>query len=215
MLLVAHRTPPSAPACAELAAAGAQIFEVDVQIDDRDRIVASHYFPMGPFGLFQRDNWHIRWHTRAQRDPQLAEFVDHVPADCRLLLDLKEHAPARRDRLRAALMAPSLPRERMIACGPHDADLEAYRQAGFATWRTAGTPVELAEVLAARRLPDDAVTVRHTLLTVDVLRRLHDRVPVVVAWTVNDPARANRLRELGVDGVTTDRVTVLRALSPS
>jgi glycerophosphoryl diester phosphodiesterase len=35
----------------------------------------------------------------------------------------------------------------------------------------------------------------------------------VVAWTVNDPARARRLRDLGVDGVTTDRIAVLHALN--
>jgi glycerophosphoryl diester phosphodiesterase len=190
------------------------VFEVDVQIDDRDRVVVSHYFPTGPFGLLQRDNWRLRWHTGAARDPRLAEFAGHVPDDCRLLLDLKERTPARRARLRAALIESSIARERVLVCSPHGADLDELRAAGFGTWRTAGTATELADVLDASGLPDAAVTIRHSLLTGQLLRRLHDRVPAVVAWTVNDPARAGRLRDMGVDGVTTDRASVLRLLSP-
>ncbi len=213
MLLVAHRTPPSRIECERLAAAGAQVFEVDVQVDERDRVVVSHYFGLGPFGLVQRDNWRFRWHTGAARDPRLDDFAGHVPDDCRLLLDLKERAPARRARLRAALIASSIARERFLVCSPHGTDLDELRAAGFRTWRTAGTAAELAAVFDASRLPDDAVTIRHSLLTDELLGRLHDRVPAVVAWTVNDAGRAARLRELGVDGITTDRASVLRALS--
>lgn len=213
MLLVAHRTPPDRIRCAHLAAAGAELFEVDVQIDDGDHVVVSHYFPFGPFGLLQRDNWRVRRPVGVGRDPELAAMVDYVPDRCRVLLDLKERMPARRARLLAALIGSPLRSERFVVCSPHGTDLDELRAAGFATWRTAGTRAELADVLSAGRLPDEAVTIRHTLLTEPLVHTLHDRAPGVVAWTVNDPGRAVRLRDLGVDGITTDRARVLRQLA--
>jgi glycerophosphoryl diester phosphodiesterase len=211
VLLVAHRTPATRAACEQLASAGARVFEADVQVDDRERIVVSHYLPFG--GVLQRDNWRVRWHTAAARDPRLPDVTALVPEGCLVLLDLKEKAPERRARLVAALIDALPDRTRFRACGGHPDDLETMRSAGFRTWRTARDSRELAGVLADGALPDEAVSVRHSLLTGDVLERLRDCTSTVVAWTVNDLHRARTLRGLGVDGVTTDRVAVLRALS--
>jgi len=35
----------------------------------------------------------------------------------------------------------------------------------------------------------------------------------VIAWTVNERRRAQALRDMGVDGITTDRPAVMRLLS--
>jgi glycerophosphoryl diester phosphodiesterase len=212
VLLVAHRTPGSRAACARLAAAGARLFEVDVQLAQADQIVVSHFLPFGRVGLVQRDNWRLRWHTAARRDPALVDAAAVVPGQCRVLLDLKERTAHRRARLCAALMAALPEPARFVVCGPFPEDLDRLRAAGFGTWRTAGTARELAAVLADGRTGDDAVTVRHTLLTEEVVCGLHRLAPAVVAWTVNSVARAQRLRAMGVDGVTTDRPAVLRAL---
>lgn len=212
MILVAHRTPASRPACERLAAAGATVFEADVQVESADRIVISHYHPLRRFARVQRDNWRLRWHTGAARDPRLADVDAAIPAGCRVLLDLKEKLPERRARL-VAVVRDALPdRNRFLVCSPREAELAPLRAAGFATWRTVGSRRELADVLATDGLPDAAVTVRHTLLDRDTLDRLRARVPSVVAWTVNDPRRARALRALGVDGITTDRAAVLRTL---
>ncbi|MBN9620954.1 MAG: glycerophosphodiester phosphodiesterase [Actinobacteria bacterium] len=211
MLLVAHRTPPDRASCERLVAAGATVFEVDVQLDRHSELVASHYHPLRRFRWVARDNWRLRWHT--VRDPRLADVEAAVPEGGVVLLDLKAREPAERTRLLRAL-DESLPlRSRYRACTSEPSDLAALRSAGFATWRTVGDAADLAAVLAEPRLPDEAVTVRHTLLDADVVARLHQRVASVVAWTVNDPRRAARLRELGVDGVTTDRIDVLRNLT--
>jgi glycerophosphoryl diester phosphodiesterase len=193
--------------------AGARIFEVDVQVDGDDRIVVSHYFPVGRSGLLQRYNWRVRWHTSARRDPRLDELDAHVPAGCHILLDLKEKTPDRRARLRDALIDALPHRERFHACGPHEDDLAQLRTAGFRTWRTVRTPREIQAVLDAEKLPDDAVTIRHTLVTPTLLDRLHQIVPSVVVWTVNNVGRAEQLQAMGVDGVTTDRVAIMHALS--
>lgn len=211
MILVAHRTPETREGCEQLAAAGAQVFEADVQVNDRNRIVVSHYLPFG--WVLHRDNWRIRWHTSAVRDPLLADVVARVPEQCPILLDLKEKAPARRARLIAALIESLPERSRFRVCGHVGEDLDAARRAGFRTWRTARNARELAALLTAGRLPDDAVSIRHRLLTAPVLDRLHERTHSVVAWTVNDVARARQLCALGVDGVTTDRHAVLTELA--
>jgi glycerophosphoryl diester phosphodiesterase len=210
---VAHRTPTRRAACEQLAAAGAGVFEADVQVDSHDRLVVSHYLPLRRIDRVQRDNWRLRWHSAAARDTQLLDLERLVPPGCRVLLDLKEKAPDRRARLVAAVRASLPNRTRFVICSPRPDDLEPLRRAGFVTWRTVGYEHELAAVLAAGRLPDAAVTIRHSLLTGDRLERLRQVVPEVVTWTVNDPHRARALRDLGVDGVTTDRAAVLRALT--
>jgi glycerophosphoryl diester phosphodiesterase len=213
VLLVAHRTPATRLGCERLAHAGASVFEVDVQVDGDAGIVVSHYFPVGRFALLQRDNWRLRWHTGGKRDPRLHELEALVPPHCAILLDLKEKSPDRRARLCQALIAALPHRDRFIACGPHADDLAELRAAGFRTWRTIGRSGQLGTVLEAGRLPDAAVTIRHTLVSPQVLDRLHQLVPDVVAWTVNSLGRAEQLRAMGVDGVTTDRLAVLRALT--
>ncbi len=212
MLLVAHRTPITAAGCAALAAAGAAVFEVDVQLD-RDRLVVSHFLPLpGTAGWMQHDNWRFRRRTVGDLDPSVGDIVSSVPADCLILLDPKASSPAARDRLTAAIIdqLPDRARYRVSTSSP--ADLARLRSAGFTTWRTIGDRRELAAVLAGGRLPDDAVSIRHRLLDAETLARLHERVGGVVAWTVNDVARARWLRDAGVDGVTTDHLDVLHAL---
>jgi glycerophosphoryl diester phosphodiesterase len=211
VLLVAHRTPATRAACAQVAAAGARVFETDLQVGRQGEVVVSHYLPFG--GVLQRDNWRIRWHAGAARDPRLVDVVQLVPDDCLVLLDLKEKAAARRARLIAALIDALPDRARFRVCGGHPEDLDALRAAGFRTWRTARNARELAAVLAGRGLPDDAVSIRHSLLTPVVLDRLHECAPTVVAWTVNGVPRARQLRAIGVDGVTTDSTAVLRELA--
>lgn len=183
-----------------------------MQVDSTDRIVVSHYHPLRRLRRIQRDNWRLRWHTLAVRDPLLLDVERVVPAGCRLLLDLKEKLPERRARLVAVIRDTLSDHGRFVVCSPSPTDLDPLRDAGFATWRTVGYPRELDAVLATDRLPDDAVTIRHSLLTERVIEQLRKRVPSVVAWTVNDPHHARALRKLGVDGVTTDRSVVLRAL---
>jgi glycerophosphoryl diester phosphodiesterase len=212
MLLVAHRTPLSAVGCAQLAAAGARVFEVDVQLG-RHHVVVSHYLPFGRGGVLQRDNWRLRWHTSGHRDPAVLDVAAVVPDDCRVMLDMKESTPSRREELTAALIETLADRARFVVCGGRPEDLDRMRRAGFTTWRTVQNARELADVLADGSLPDHAVSIRHSLLTGVSLERLHGVVPAVVAWTVNDPRRARGLRDIGADGVTTDRAAVLTALA--
>lgn len=210
MLLVAHRTPPTREGCLELRAAGARVFELDVQLAGSS-VVVSHYLPvLRVRGWLENDNWKVRWGGRGpSRDPELQALVDLVPDDCAVLLDPKERTAGRRAELADRVIAHGFDTSRFCVSTHDDGDLRRYREAGFRTWRTAGTRRELAVLLAGGPRSDEAVSVRHTLLTEATIERLHSLVPTVVAWTVNTAGTAGRLRAMGVDGLTTDRREVM------
>ncbi|MGB4861124.1 MAG: glycerophosphodiester phosphodiesterase [Tepidiformaceae bacterium] len=54
------------------------------------------------------------------------------------------------------------------------------------------------------------VSCRHSLLSRRVVRELHDRGLLVVAWTVDEMDRARELVDWGVDGLTTHNVAEMR-----
>ncbi|MBL7253952.1 glycerophosphodiester phosphodiesterase [Paractinoplanes lichenicola] len=71
-----------------------------------------------------------------------------------------------------------------------------------------GTPVRLPASVAAVQVPP-----RHGRFTVVDRRfvKLAHRLGLQVhVWTIDDPAEMNRLLDLGVDGIMTDRLTVLK-----
>lgn len=214
MLLVAHRTPLSAAGCAELAGAGAGAFEVDVQLVG-GRLVVSHFVPLPRLPAWlEHDNWQFRLRGRGPADVAFEEVVALVPPDCLVLIDPKLPRGADRIRLADALAAAAPDRDRFRVSTADPDDLARYRAAGFRTWRTIGDRRHLHSVLAGAALPDEGVSIRHWLLAdARVLGRLHDLAAEVIAWTVNDPARARRLAGYGVDGVTTDSRAVLAALN--
>jgi glycerophosphoryl diester phosphodiesterase len=185
------------------------MFELDVQLAG-ESVVVSHYLPvLGLRGWLENDNWALRWRGL---DPTLHEVAADVPSDRGILLDPKETAPARRNALTERILAglaTAPDRDRYRVSTRHEDDLERYRAAGVRTWRTIGDRPELGRVLAGGPREDDAVSVRHTMLSADAVARLHAIVPDVVAWTVNTVARADQLRAWGVDGLTTDSQEVM------
>jgi glycerophosphoryl diester phosphodiesterase len=214
VLLIAHRMPAAKAECARFLDAGADMFEVDVQLGAQG-IVVSHYLPVPHTGgLLHRDNWRLRWGRIDGRDPALAAHLETVPAHTRILLDPKEKETSRRDALVGEIIDTlSADRARFVVSTGSQTSLRRLREAGFETWHSVGDHAALRRVLASGRLPEQAVTVRHTLLDRGTVQRLHEVVDGVVAWTVNRLERAAALRRFGVDGVTTDRVSVLRGLS--
>lgn len=215
MILVAHRTPATSEGCARLADAGATVFETDVQLAG-GTLVVSHFMPVRwTRGLVRRDNGRFRVRDGPPFDPTLAEALERIPDHCRVLLDPKETGPERRRRLVRAL-ADALPdRARFVVSTGDPEDLVAFRQAGFDTWRTLKQPGEVRSVAAGGPLPERGTSVRHTALDADAIGALHGVTDTVVAWTVNDAARARALRDLGVDGITTDRPEVMATVAGS
>jgi glycerophosphoryl diester phosphodiesterase len=86
----------------------------------------------------------------------------------------------------------------------------------------AGTGMELFYSIGARREIDSLIrgmnrrqrpagtSIRHTLLSADVVARLHAEGLQVFAWTVNTRHRVEELIAWGVDGLISDDVEVLQ-----
>ncbi|ACB39144.1 glycerophosphodiester phosphodiesterase [Pyrobaculum neutrophilum] len=67
-------------------------------------------------------------------------------------------------------------------------------------------------VVDAKRLGCHIVLPHHALATERAVALAHKMGLYVVAWTVNSPATARRLWEIGVDGVATDDVENIKAV---
>jgi glycerophosphoryl diester phosphodiesterase len=59
----------------------------------------------------------------------------------------------------------------------------------------------------------DGITVFDGLVSADLVTWAHTRQLSVLAWTVNDEQTLNRLLRLGVDGIATDNLAIISALS--
>jgi glycerophosphoryl diester phosphodiesterase len=57
------------------------------------------------------------------------------------------------------------------------------------------------------------VSVFQGLVETNLVTWVHGHRLVILAWTVNDSERFNQLVRLGVDGITTGNLAILRALS--
>lgn len=78
-------------------------------------------------------------------------------------------------------------------------------------WDNAG----LSRLLADRGLLAvvQGVSIRQAVLTADTMASLHQAGLFVQAWTVNTVARLNQLAGWGLDGVTTENLTLLDAVA--
>lgn len=70
----------------------------------------------------------------------------------------------------------------------------------------------LPRAIVARTAARD-VWPKHSLVTRDRVREIHDLGCRVIVWTVNDARRARELVEWGVDGICTDDLTLLELSS--
>jgi glycerophosphoryl diester phosphodiesterase len=213
LLAIAHRTPATRERCAALGAAGATVFEIDVQAIGGE-LVVSHYLPVHPLlPRVRRDRTRFTVRRRHRLEVALAATVESLPAGAEILLDLKvDQGPGAHELVEHLATAGPDP-ARCYASTKGWATLPALAAAGYRTWRTIADAAALSAVLAMPELPDSAVTVRHALLSAEVVEQLRERVPRVMTWTVYDPARAREVIDLGVDGVTTDSAEVLRLVS--
>lgn len=144
---------------------------------------------------------------------ELLDAVEGTPV--RLLLDLKGSSP----RLPAELVA-ILTRRRALTraalCGQEWAPLDAARTLApsLPVFFSLGREAHLAGYVHRldRGAAPPLVSASHRLLSPERVEALRRRGVVVIAWTVNDPARARALTAWGVDGITSDSLALLRGL---
>jgi glycerophosphoryl diester phosphodiesterase len=235
-ILVAHRGGNSVRALRAAIDVGVDWVEVDLWWHHR-RLVARH----DP-ALWRLPVTYNRWRMSVALRPfptldRLLDLLADVPV--RLLLDLKGVLPedtlgntfprtAARRLLRVARTARELPRAlvetlrqrqalaRAAVCAQEWGPLDTARQIepSLAAFFSLGSDEHIADYL--RRLDDGTapplISIRHSLLTRERVADLRGRGVTMIAWTVNDAARAHELISWGVDGITSDSLVLLQRL---
>jgi glycerophosphoryl diester phosphodiesterase len=152
--------------------------------------------------------------------PSMAELLEELPA-CRFNVDLK--APGSVGAL-ADLVERTGAHDRVCVGSFSYRHLQQFRRLTAGRVATSATPLEVAAFLVsswpgARRLVRRrrfAVLQlpprrgRLELVTGPLVRRAHAAGVHVHVWTVDDAAEMERLLDLGVDGLITDRTDVLK-----
>ena len=189
--------------------AGADFLEVDLWLH-KGRFEARHERAVYPIPLLF-EKWYLRW---APRKPfGLAELLEAAAGRVRVFLDMKsggeEAARLLRRSIDEAGVAP-----RIAASAQQWRFLRALRNIApeVETFYSIDVQAKLDLFLSVfeRDRQPKGVSCRHTLLTAEVVERLHDRGLWVVAWTVDEVERAQVLAAWGVDAVTTHRVAEIR-----
>ncbi len=159
--------------------------------------------------LFEK--WYLRW---APRKPfGLAELLRETAGKASIFLDLKNGGEEAAQLIRRALDDTDTP-VRIAASSQQWTILRSVHSLlpevdTFYSIDVAAKLDLFVSVFDRDRLPR-GISCRHSLLTRAIVERLHERGLLVVAWTVDDLARAAELHDWGVDGITTHRVQAVR-----
>ena len=182
---------------------GADVIEIDV-ISARGRLVAGRNQPWG-------------WLTRQLfRGPTLVQAWDGAAAAGIIKLDLKQTDRRFLNDLVAFLAARAGSRRVMISSRDSSALLYLHsRLPGVTMLFSVAGPDAVHQLKSDSALQRSigGVSVFQGLVDTNLVTWVHAHKLVILAWTVNDSERFNQLVRLGVDGITTDNLAILQALS--
>jgi hypothetical protein len=210
VITVGHRFGNSAAGLRDALGAGVDLVEADVH-RYRGRLELRHSKWLGRWHLWDRGGVLVR-----RRDVELPLLRDLLAgADPgRLMLDLKGVHPGL-----APALATVLPADTPVwICTQHWWMLRHF--AGHRNARlvlSAGSRRGLRRLRATLRAgrPAAGVSVRRDLLTPAVVAELHGSVPAVLTWPVDTGAELADARRLGVSGVISKNLALLRTLNAS
>jgi glycerophosphoryl diester phosphodiesterase len=207
-------------------ALGYEYLETDVHLTRDGVLLAFHDTVLdrvtdrrGEIASLSRDEVRTALVAGREAVPTLAELFDAFPA-ARFNIDLKSDASVT---ALADLVAEREAWDRVLVGSFSHRRTARFRELTGGRVPTAAT---IPEILAFRLLPSArlaslvggkgaAFQVPHrrgrlTVVTPGFVRRAHAAGRHVHVWTIDDPAEMNRLLDLGVDGIMTDRIEVLR-----
>ncbi|WP_203817061.1 glycerophosphodiester phosphodiesterase [Paractinoplanes ferrugineus] len=206
MLTVAHRGGNSVAGLTAALAAGVDLVEADVQLY-RGALEVRHSRTVGPRLLWDRNGGL----TRRGEVPELVRILDVAAGDRRLLLDLKGRSSGVAERVAATLRerAPGVP---VAVCTKQWAMLDAFAaEPHVRRIFSAATAAQLGRLRARmREAPVDGVSIRLRLLTPAVVDELRRSTDLVLAWSVDSGAELAGARRLGVTGVISKSLPLLR-----
>lgn len=199
---VAHNSGDRVESANQALAYGADVIEIDVVALD-DRLYAAHQVPVPFLG------------PHVFRGPTLEEIWTVASLADVVKLDLKQSSPAFLDLLVSFLDKYGEDHQVMIASGEVPV-LQSLEERWPDAFRLLSVPNrEVMDALQAD--PElvaliDGVTIQEQLLDHETATWLEAQALYVLAWTVNDLERVNALIALGVDGITTDNLALMRLL---
>lgn len=209
-LAIAHRAGNNIELAHEALEYGADMLETDVW-PRLGQLEIRHLKTIGPLPIYW-EKWYID--AIGGRQLQLDELVEALPPATRLFLDLKGQNPRLGPRVVQAIAKIQKDRN-VILCGRNWRQLDPIEHLpNVHVFYSVGDEKQLAQVwgkLQGQAHP--AVSIHYRLLAEETVARLHALDTTIIAWTVNDPAIARTLFELGVDGFTSDNQEMLAAIA--
>lgn len=202
IVTVAHRAGNDLQALRSVPSVDDHVIEVDVRAF-RSRLEARHLKSVGPLRVY----WD-RWEIRGPRTPILL-FEDLVRATAGpLMVDLKGTSSDLTRMVTDALVGRT---STTWVCSRNWRHLEAFAgRPGIRAVASVGRPTQLDRVLRRYRRGDlDGVSIDQRLLQPAVVEELREVFGFVFTWRVNDAAGAQRLVDLGVNGLISDRFDLL------
>ncbi len=209
---VAHRAGNDLAQLRAAEGLGIDLVEADIRLY-RGRLEVRHLKTLGPIPVL----WD-RWRLASPFEPrlQLGDLLAATAPETELMLDLK----GRNSRLAAdvlAVLRPSLEGRRVTVCSRGWALLDPFEGlAGIRTVHSAGSARQLRALLRlgrVRRL--QGISVHERLLTPAIVAEIRDVADLVMTWPANVAVRARELVAMGVDGLITDRLDLVRELDLS
>jgi glycerophosphoryl diester phosphodiesterase len=206
LLAIAHRRGNTLDGLREALAAGVDLVEADVHVR-RGRLEVRHLKTMGPLPWLWDKGELV--HRRLHRHLELAELIEALGEDHRLMIDLKGVHPRLAPSV-AGLLREAVPDRGLTVCTKSWWMLDAF-----------DVPVRPVMSAASRRGlarlrarvasgPVHGVSVRRSLLTPQVVAELHRGTGLVMTWPVDTPEALADARRLGVDAVISKDLGLLR-----
>ncbi|MBO0869478.1 MAG: glycerophosphodiester phosphodiesterase [Micromonosporaceae bacterium] len=209
MIAVAHRAGNSLAELRAALDAGVDLVEADVRLF-RDALEVRHCRAIGRH-LFW-DGWDVN-RRRSLAVPELADVLAAAGGDPRLMLDLKGPGLSVAPRV-AGLLRRAAPGVPVTVCTKQWRMLDAFDDDQHVRRVfSASDPMQLARLMTRLRQaerPAYGVSIRLRLLTRQVVAELLRRGTLVMVWPVDTEAALARATRLGVSGVISKNLDVLR-----
>ena len=208
---IAHRAGNNLHHLEQALAAGVDAIECDFW-HDHGRLALRHERKLPALPV-----WYDRWYLRFSiGELSLPDLLREINFRAELFLDIKSSTPLAADAVLRLYHDNESMMPRTLVSSQQWRLLDQLAEAGteMQMYYSVGRQRRLDALLRrAEVAPRPAGTsIRHTLLSAEVVARLHDAGLRVFAWTVNNRHRAEELLAYGVDGIISDDVDLPGAI---
>jgi hypothetical protein len=208
-LTVAHRVGNDPRLIEGACKTGVDLIEGDINWWN-GRLEVRHWKTMGRVPLLW-DKWGLApgW-TRRLR---LEEVLEAVPPGCELMLDLKRNTVGATREILACVDRYLVGREYTVCSQVWSALTPFQGRPGVRIVHSVGNTRLLRAVIPhLDGKQAEAISIHKRLLSPQTVRRLLERVPLIMTWPVNRESDLRVLKSWGVNGFISDRLVLLEQI---